>query len=158
MARKGSRKRWNKRGGDGAAVAEAQNAVKAGFLENLKSKAENMKSTLSGSVDSAEEGLNKFQNTGKEFVGEKTQLFQGFIKNAREKASNAIAGNEAARGGRRRRSTKRKTAKRSSSKRSRTKRSRSKRSRTKRSRTKRSRTTKRKRVRFSMRSRSKRRH
>ena len=152
MARKGSRKRLNKRGGDGDAPA-APAPADPNFTGLLTAKINALQETGKGLLDEGKntliaqkEGLNK------ELGDLKSGITTGVTDNV-SKLKDLFGQSTAPAGGRRRRSTKRKTAKRSSSKRSS-----SKRSRTKRSSSKRSRTTKRKRVRFSMRSRSKRRH
>jgi hypothetical protein len=124
MARKGSRKRWNKRGGEEPAVTK----VGTDMFEGLGAKA-------TGAIDAAESRLSGFHTMGTGFVDKNLGAAKGFLSAQANKitsAADALKGApaapaapeapEAATGGRRRRSRKNK---------------------------KRSRTTKRKRVRFS---------
>ncbi len=159
MARKGSRKRLNKRGGEGdAPVAPAEENMFSKFTGELKGKvADNIKLKVDELKENTANHAKALKEEADKMKGNITGITSGITEKMAGIFSKTAAPEPTATpppaGGRRRRSTKRKTAKRSSSKRSSSKRSRSKRSRT----TKRK-TNKRKRVRFSMRSRSKRRH
>ena len=147
MARKGSRKRWNKRGGDGdGPVAPGAGTEVMGAINGLR---QSVTKNVTNALNTGENKLTGLHNTGTAFVDENMGLAKGFVGAQVDKikaATVALKGDAApaapaapTQGGRRRRrSTKRKTARRS--------------------RSKRTRTTKRKRVRFSMRRSSKRRH
>ena len=148
MARKGSRKRLNKRGGTTPeATADVQAATSGvnvadikGMFSNLGTNLGNKVSSSLGDVNSQLEGLHA---KGEKTFQEKKGMFEEFITSKRDAAAGFIKGEQPApapgpTGGRRRRSTKRKTARRSRNKRSRSKRSRkNKRKTNKRSRSKR---------------------
>ena len=152
MARKGSRKRLNKRGGTTPeatpeATADVQAATSGvnvadikGMFSNLGTNLGNKVSSSLGDVNSQLEGLHA---KGENLIEKQTGMVKEFITSNRDAAAGFIKGEQPApapgpTGGRRRRSTKRKTARRSRSKRSRSKRSRkNKRKTNKRSRSKR---------------------
>ena len=152
MARKGSRKRLNKRGGNGKnepVVAPAEENMFSKFTGELKGKvADNIQLKVDELKENTANHAKALKEEADKMKGNITGITSGITGNMAKIFSKPPPPPA---GGRRRRSTKRKTAKRSSSKRSSSKRSRSRRSRKNKRKT-----NKRKRVRFSMRSRSKR--